>query len=292
MRIISGENDYYDGVAGTGIDTETLYLRERTERTVTVHRGGRSARPIPEGTRAVLEVLEIGNEGPNAKRWARRRQRGPRREWGRSIELERRHIGLEPRVIVAGDDIGVALGLTLGEWGGRQGGGRREAWCVESAQIRAFARTLPKRERAQVEHWLEQPGGGWSYASGRTRAEVLDGAMPSRAMHAALRALSAKPVVIALGMPRERKGEEGTVQIEIVEDAALREHGGPKLWGAETVHQTLYQYIATQARGEPEMADVPDESLARQKGFDQWSFRNEPGRRKHHTRRDRARAAQ
>ena len=290
MRVISRAHDYYDGVAATGIDTETLYLREPSERTVSVHQGGRGNAPLPEGARAVLEILEIGHDGPGAKRLPRR-GRTLWRDWARSIELERRRIQLAPRVIIAGDTIGVTLGLSMWEWTGRQAGTEKEAWCASSAHVRAFARTLPKRERAQIEHWLEQPGGGWRYASGAPRAAILDGTRTHEAMHAVLRTLSAKPIVIATAPTGRGRGEEGEIQIDLLEDAVLAEHGGPKLWGAQAVHQALYQYVATQARGEPKMATIPDENLARQKGFDQWSFRNEPGRRKHHSRRDRARAA-
>ena len=68
MKIISGQNDYDDGVARTGVDIETPYVRTERGADVIVHDRVRSPGPLPEGVRRVLEIIEIRSEGPGAKR--------------------------------------------------------------------------------------------------------------------------------------------------------------------------------------------------------------------------------
>lgn len=48
-----------------------------------------------------------------------------------------------------------------------------------------------------------------------------------------------------------------------------------------TAYQDLSNYVCGVLRaGEPQTADVPDEYLARQKGFDKWSFRRLPSKKR------------
>ena len=287
MRIISKTHDYYDGVARTGVDTETRYLRNATEADVVVHDARRTRGKLPESARRVMEIIEIAGDSPSAIHRSRLR----RRWWVSrtdSIELGRGHVRVTPRIALAGDAVGVTLGLAVWKINVLCPTMEQTTWCATSGHVRAFARGLAKRDRSEIEGWLDSPGGSWAHASGRTRAEVLDdGAQARTPLRAALRALSARPVVVV----RRARGErgrriDGETTVRLVEDATLAEHGGPKLWTAEQTHQAIFTYLASQARGEPPMAGIPDTNLARQKGFDRWSFRREPGRRKHRARRD------
>ena len=243
---------------------------------------------VPEPVRRLVEIIEIAADGPGAKHRNTRRTR----LWNSradNIMLRHGHVRVAPRIALAGDAVGITIGFAVWKINMADPAMEQITWCATSAHVRAFARRLAKRDRAELEEWLENPGGGWHHASGRTRAEVLnDGAQARAPLHTALRALSTRPVVVVHRAHDGRQRTEGETRVRVIEDATLAEHGGPKLWSAEQTHQAIFTYLSSQARGEPPMAGVPDADLARQKGFNRWSFRREPGRRKHHARRDRA----
>ena len=293
MRIISKEHDYYDGMARTGIDTETIYLRKRHEREVVVQNEAHERGGMKEGVREIMEILLIARLGPQTRKTresmhqALRRRRWTNRHEG-TIELTSTRVDITPRVACAGNETRAVIGLKQ-QWSRGKWNEHDEAtWCGSSDEVLEFAGRLPKHDAKELKLWLEETAGGWQYSSSRTRAQVLDEHEAQKTMGCALRTVSAKPVIIVNEYKIGRGKETGKLLLEIEEDGVLRECGGPKLWKAEQAYQAISQYVATQTRGEPDMATVPDENLAKQKGFDKWSFRNEPGRSKHRTRRERA----
>ena len=62
--------------------------------------------------------------------------------------------------------------------------------------------------------------------------------------------------------------------------------GVARIWDPHRAYQQIAAWIGNQAHSEVEGLGGDDAHLAAQKGFDRYSFRRDPGRRRHRSRRD------
>lgn len=277
MRIHASAHDYYDCAERNAREDALVY--HRRAKSVQYHIGGATtARDAEPGALTLFEIMHPALPAPGP--------RGLERSWWN--EHRARHA--EPAVLIVGAESALVWRLRLAFKERRHPGEHHDGgtWCASSDDVRRKAQEAHRHTAKSIVEGLGHRAGGHGNTTGRSRAEMLDGRDALAPVNALIRTRTKAPVVIVTDIepdPAHRGWE-----IRACENAPLEPYRAARIWSPHAAWQAIEHWLASLARREADSVGVDDVHLARQKGFDQWSFRREPGRQKHHTRRNARRA--
>lgn len=255
MRIISREHDYYDGVQHSAIDTELVYLRERRVLD-------------PEALPHPGDVFSLATYAREAAR------KNP------IAGLYSRKIEIKPFVLLFCGAIhrGVELSYLVRAAPETESERVSEHFYEPQAAAERLGtiadfRPLGRRRRSfhlnlggrYLEEWLEALG---SESSRTIRKGMIE---------AGLVAVAFDPAVPAPGPDAER----GRRRPAAIVNPVLADYGFYRVFDAWQAFQEISLWLGGVLRaGEPETVAIDDSQLAAAKGFDRWSFRRPPVKRR------------
>ena len=284
MKLFSGVHDYYDGVARHGVDTDIEYIRHARNASATMGLAQLDARDRAQLLR-LIEGLNPKNQGwpfgePGAR--GKARWRNTTRWANEFIAGELLCVGRESRLVWTlwwyGDEVASSHGYEA----------THERRCESAHAIIEATEALNDRAAKATKQRLKETCGGYAASTGRARAEIIDDHAGQQEFGQLVRQWTQCPVVrITHASFASGDAARETVELRWTENPTIGEAGASRVWGAEQAYQLISNWVSNQARPEAQTATVDDKHLARQKGFNEHSFRNEPGQPKHRTRRDR-----
>ena len=277
MIIISDFNDYYDGVAKSGVDSDLVYRRRERDLGLRVWdlRGAHSAADLPAGqsVRSLTGSLDYLS-GLRAPYKARRLSRT-----GAKAEPPRRRIAMDTFIVLLGDACAVGLQLH----------------CVNYREPKEnyFERRVMRAGESPVQ-WPDAPSCWHRKLAADLESDMVFEAPWSVPLR---RGFPDAQLQVAQEAPALRKLLDGVFEgdapatavfrktsgrdLLIRADCKLKEWGASRAWDSWAAHQGIMMHLGRQAQAEPGMVRIGDRDLAGKKGFGHpYAFRREPQARK------------
>jgi hypothetical protein len=245
MRIVSDFHDYYDAVQASGQDQSVVYVRMRKEVKL-----DRNSYRFP-----CFEQTAV-----------------PSWRWGsRGVEIEQFIVGFCGKVYPI---------LSLSHQG-RTDSKAIVDLCFTLSDVDAFIEQHFKRH--EIEAYRSKPR-GWRFSGSWDRGqrrekfrEFFDAFAAKQSTFAETFIANQCPIFVAsVSLANDR----GKREFKIVYNGSLKELGFFRIMDTFTAFQELQMYVGAMAQPNKPIPSVSDEDMVSAKGFDKWSFRKPPGKKR------------
>lgn len=248
MRINSGFHDYYDVVMGEGQDQSLVYQRHKTEE--------------------LMESFPFHSYYNYSHR-----ENSP-------IQVKSHHIGFCGKIYTVLEMFPTKFGA-LNTKEARD----HRRWCYTLEDVDGFVKTNFKSD--DVANYFAK-GYAWAYNYRRHNFETFfkkeEEFRQSVERRAAPLFENLRPIFVAEYDPVwEKIGKWGSKQTsagKIAFNCSLKQYEFYRIFPPFQAFQEINMWLSNQAVPIKPIPEIPDETMAEIKGFDKWSFRKEPGKKK------------